>query len=473
MKRYFAILLAALFLFGCVPTPETEFVVNKADNKVEQKVSEDEPDAAQSFPDRWDEETYKVNDWLNIGFKADVISKEDGTYPVYRTRKDTITGEEATAWATALLGTPTEVSTLERTKEDWKREFQYRLDELAAKQAWIDAGKPDDGIDRDEYMPSQEEQDEMNAHYQEMIAKAPETNETKPISDFRNLPDGSRRYKLADGADAYIFVDEEYVGIAKGCQTGPYVYYDYYYEDEKDEMADDFPWPRLWTDVTMPREDAEAILQKELERLGFADFTIVSGCKANLMDTGIGDYRASAYVASKGWAFKLQRNLGNYPTVGVPYEPSQSLSYGTDNTVANAYIRNEELEILIDENGIQYFGFANKKAVVGIENSNVELLPWDEVQKRIKNALAVCYNVEWMKETNQIADLEIYRVLLTSYTLHMRDSEDYYEMPVWVVFYDELQWGRTDRMRDSLDLMHDALFINAVDGSIVHTDWGW
>lgn len=472
MKRYFAILLATLFLLGCVPTPETEFVVNKGDNKAEQKLSGGETGAVQSFPDRWDEETYKVNDWLNIGFEADVISKADGTYPVYRTRKDTITGEEATEWATALLGTPAEVSTLEQTKDDWKREFQYRLDELAAKLAWIDAGKPDDGIDRDEYMPSQEEIDEMTAYYQEMIAKAPETNETKPVSDFRNMPNGSRRYKLADGSDAYIFVDEDYVGIARGGQSSPYVYYEYYYEDEKDEMGDDFPWPRLWTDVTMPREDAEAILQKELERIGFADFSIVSGCKANLMDSGIGDYRASAYVASKGWAFKLHRNLGNYPTVEVPYEPSQSLQYGTENTMANAYIPNEQLEILVDESGIQYFGFSNKKTVVGIENTNAPLLPWNEVQMRIKNALAVCYNVEWMKETNQVGNLLVYRVLLTSYTLHARDSEDYYEMPVWVVFYDELHWHDSERMRSNMDLMHDALFINAMDGSIIHTDWG-
>ncbi|MBR3271015.1 MAG: hypothetical protein IKI59_03750, partial [Clostridia bacterium] len=92
---------------------------------------------------------------------------------------------------------------------------------------------------------------------------------------------------------------------------------------------------------------------------------------------------------------------------------------------------------------------------------------------RIKNSLAMCYNTEWAKETNRPAELEIYRLLLTSYTVHMRDSEDYYEMPVWVVFYEDTQWERAKEMRDSMDMMQEALFINAVDGSVIHTDWGY
>ncbi len=37
MKRIIIVLLAALLLCACVPTPETEFVVNKAEEKAWQK----------------------------------------------------------------------------------------------------------------------------------------------------------------------------------------------------------------------------------------------------------------------------------------------------------------------------------------------------------------------------------------------------------------------------------------------------
>lgn len=38
MKKHVLILLAALLLCACQPTPETEFVINKGDNALEQKL---------------------------------------------------------------------------------------------------------------------------------------------------------------------------------------------------------------------------------------------------------------------------------------------------------------------------------------------------------------------------------------------------------------------------------------------------
>ena len=131
-KKLALLLLACLFLVACLPTPDPEYVVNKADNIVEQKVgangtadSAAAKDAAQRFPDRWDEDTYKVNDWLSIGFKAEVVQKADGLYPVFRTRKDVITSEEMTTWATAVLPAPVSVQTLIMTKEDRKSTRLY------------------------------------------------------------------------------------------------------------------------------------------------------------------------------------------------------------------------------------------------------------------------------------------------------------------------------------------------------------
>ena len=60
---------------------------------------------------------------------------------------------------------------------------------------------------------------------------------------------------------------------------------------------------------------------------------------------------------------------------------------------------------------------------------------------------------------------------LTSYTLHAPNSEDYYEMPCYVVYYDP--WQRPDSSRNDKTTMQETLLINAVDGSIVHTDYGY
>lgn len=468
MKRIIAIMLMLCMLTACLPTPGTEFVVNKGDKTLEEKLSVS-LESPQNFPARWDEDEYKVNDYLSVAFNAEVLTKADGQYPVYRTRGVELKSEDATTWATALLASPVSVSTLEMTKDDWKNALQRYVDEIEAKKAWIAAGRPDDGIDRDEYVPSDEEMEETYRMYQEYINKAPAENETKPVSDFRDLPKGPRHYTLSDGTDANIQVYAPgYIGIAKGCVANPYVYYDYYYEDEKDE--DDMVWPKLWQDVTMSEADAEKLLTPALELLGFSDYTPYSVTKANLMDHNEGGY---AQFVTKGWVFKLHRNPAGYPTVGVPYEPAQNLQYGSENTMANAYIPAETLEIMVDETGVRYFGYSDKKEIVGVESTNVELVPWEEAQMRIKNALATCYRTDWLKENNIKAEIEVYRVLLTSYTLHIPDSSEYYEMPCWVVFFDEKQYDVPARMRDDQNLMHEALFINAVDGSIVHTDYGY
>ena len=67
--------------------------------------------------------------------------------------------------------------------------------------------------------------------------------------------------------------------------------------------------------------------------------------------------------------------------------------------------------------------------------------------------------------------MEIYRIGITSYTIHAPNSEDYCEMPCYVVYYDP--WQRPDSSRNDKTMMQETLLINAVDGSIVHTDYGY
>ena len=116
MKRMIVILLVLSMLIACVPTPEHEFIVNKGDSTVEDKINAvpkpaedtvqhqgavsenpvppiEAPTQPQVFPDRWDEDTVQINDRVSISVHADVIQKADGLYPVYRT-KDVLMSEE-------------------------------------------------------------------------------------------------------------------------------------------------------------------------------------------------------------------------------------------------------------------------------------------------------------------------------------------------------------------------------------------
>ena len=498
MRRMIAVLLLLCLLTACVPTPEHEFVVNKADDVVEQKlnatpvpanVPEDtvaestnpiepaseqtQPTAAalapQTFPERWDEDAEKFSDHVTVAAHADVVQKADGLYPVWRTRGREISAEEAAKLVSALLPKPTEVFTQEPTKDDIKREMKRYLEEANAKLAWQAAGKPDDGVDRDETELTQEEVDAQLKEYAEQIEKAPEMLETTPASDYSDLKlNRTSGFTLSDGGKASVTWRKEFVAVSKGCSNFGYNYYRYYYEEEK---RFDEPNAKVWKDVKMDKAEAEKILKTEMERLGFTDFAVKRTVESNLLDSTGGKHH---YVTG-GWTFWLVRDYGGYPSVSVPYAPVTYVKVGDDsNYLMNKPIRDEEIEVLIDENGIQYFGYSSPKDIVELVNESVELLSFDEVKRIAKNAVSVSFPFEEWGE-RQI-DLEIYEMLLTTFTLHVKNSDDYYEMPCWVVFFDGMHFMEPEireRERNDEDLQHDVIILNAVDGSVIHNDYGY
>ena len=141
MKKLILLLLASLLLCACVQTPETEFVVNKGDNSVEEKMSSTAESSAQTFPAHWQEDPYTVNDYLSVSIDAEILQKTDGLYPVYRTRSAEISPEEALKYVNALLPAPTSVSGMEMTKEEVD-EFCLKLPRYKRPRAVIFADIP-------------------------------------------------------------------------------------------------------------------------------------------------------------------------------------------------------------------------------------------------------------------------------------------------------------------------------------------
>ncbi len=472
MKKICMIMLILILVCtACQPTPEVEFVVNKGDDTVEKKLAavqdEAKGEGRQTFPSRWDEGPETINDRLTLTVQAEVIAKADSLYPVYRTRQHMVTQEEVVALVEQLLKPPTAVTIPVDTKADWQQSYQEWLDDLAEQQVWVAAGKPRDGEDRDEALMSPEEIDRISKEYQRLIAEAPDEPETTPVSDYSGLKlnEGARVYALMDGTKATVeaMADSSYVSvdIFKGCNGSGYIYYQYTYEREK-ALGEVKPF----LTVKMSRKTAETTLQKELDRLGFSDFTVARAAPANLCVMGRND---STRPQSAGWGFQLRRSYGGYPLSPVSFMDSRALLYGDQEAlVYNRPIPDEMLEVFIDENGLQAIRCLNPKEVVSQESENVELLPFEQVQMRIKNALVTGIGAS---KLDQAIPCTIYRLLLTPCTVRVKDSDDYYEMPCWVVFF---TWNDGQAsLIDNPQVMQEALIINAVDGSIVHGEYGY
>ena len=498
MKRIIILCLLCALLLACVPTPEQEFIVNKGDSTVEDKINAapkpaedtvglqpgastaenpaslpeqptEAPLAAQRFPDRWDEEAEKINDRVTISVHADVIQKENGLYPVYRLKDAPLSDADVQALAAKLLEKPVEAYTSEMTKEDYKNQLQEYLDTVAEQQAWVDAGKPDWG-DRDETVFTPEQIEAETARYMELIQQAPDALETKPVSDYSGLHFNTATvYTLESGEKAYVTFYKWGFQVYKGCTYYGSLYSEWAYQMDRDDGEAN---AKLWHDVTMEREAAEAILNSELVRLDLTEYSVMKAEKACYLERTVNDREQ---YKSSGWTFTLTRNPAGYPVSTLSWEPSQYLKYGDDDSfVANEPVRDEHIVAFIDENGLQSFGFYNRREVTGLPNANVELLPFEDVQRIAKNTLAMCMPYEFVGKRG--ADVEIYKALLTTYTLRIKDSDEYYEMPCWALFFDGLFYADEAyrmRVRESNFEGHEVLLMNAIDGSIIHPDYGY
>lgn len=467
MKRLLIILLSLALLLACVPTPEEEYIVNKGDNVTEQQIRGEKTDGAQVFPDRWDEDETIDCGKIAVSIHADVVQRSDGIYPVYRTRRITVMQENAAPLLLKLLGTPKNRCRQESTKDDWQREFQAWIDDYNES---MDERRKSGELTAEFETISVAQYEEESAWYMEQIKNAPISNEAEPVSDFTTVPinDLGALYTMSDGSTAQISVGgdgagSDYLDVTRGAVIG-WVCMETAYQNV---VQWDPGLKAAWKEPTMQRKEAEQLLERELDRLGLSGFSVINAEKANLMhDRGS---NGSDYMSvAQGWGFVLHRLYGGYPSAVSKITPSISLNYESDPAYTEVtIIPDEEIRIMIDESGIRSFRYSAPKEVVGVESANVTLLPFDEVQTRVKKTLRAALSGSWLEKMD-VTEIEVYRLLLTCYTVHVRNSEDYYEIPCWVVLFDD---PMTRGLRDDPANTPQALLINAVDGSIIHTGY--
>ena len=507
MKRIIVVLLTLALLLACVPTPEEEFIVNKADNLAEQKLeteyvaaaSDDRPNAElhrnllapQTFPERWQKDSYEtpfkaqqylyksmnsngepvfdtaeVTGTLELAIDAEIVQKSDGLYPVYRTRTEELPKARAAELLSQFFAAPTEVYVYEKTKDELNREFQAYLDLVQEKREWDAAGRPDRD-DWDEYVPTEEEVSERSQQYMAEIAAAPDKLETRTVTDFADVPYNIWSvYTLSDGHTLSVHASAE--GLSAVIDTG-IAYPSYEYEWDKAHKEGDY---RHWKDVDMTRDDADRRLSEALSRAGLTDFAVTWAYPANLM----GDRNGKTRSLATGWAYKLHRDYGGYPVPDLNWQLDRNLNYGSE--TADSYaapIQSEMLDVMVDETGVLSFTWYYPREKVDLVSENVELQPFETIAMRAENAITTMLNplsmqrhsLDWYEARGSIP-ITVYQMILSTYTIRERNADTFLEMPCWLVFYSE-----DDTDRHNMDMGYSCLILNAVDGSIVHPDMGY
>ena len=493
MKRILIALLLLVLTVACVPTPEQEYVVYKGDRtpiptgavsedtvSVPVNGSTDASDStvgsanAPAFPARW-EEVQNVRGAV-VTYRADVIVKEDGRYPLFRIRDQKTDAAWRERILSAVLPKPVEMTCDGITREQRTEEFRQFLAQMDHQRDWIKEGFPEWG-DVDEGLRDLDELErqyqEMAESYQEWIANAPESLETVKKTDYRNVPEGAIRFKLETGESVCVSAtDRGFCGITVTRYPT--------WLNEHTEYRHLYPYPITkpyddnWHDVTMPEDEARAALDKLLNALDLTDFAIARMYRNNLFDGDIDRPSTVKWVAAC-WCFDLVRSFGGYPVESKLYIDDRMFSFDQGGEAYNAPLMQESLKIMLDETGVRSFAYYNPKEVVGLDSANLELLPFDEAQQRIKTAMSVSLNVDDLRNVFLKGDdpkMQVFRVMLSAYPVRIPNSSDFYAMPCYLVFFDFDQEWRSSTW-DQPDTTLRVLIVNASDGSIIHPSQGY
>lgn len=208
-----------------------------------------------------------------------------------------------------------------------------------------------------------------------------------------------------------------------------------------------------------------------MDKLGLEGFSMMEVYEAN----HIGDAGMKSPL-SAGYTMRFKRDFGGYPLMTC-VEPAQNFQYGEGEDYAvNSRIGEEHMDIYVDETGVRYIAYSDPKEVLREENASVELLPFETIQERIRKSLT--YGLSGIEK-----QAEVYRVVLTVNTQRVVNSDEFYEVPCWVVFYDTMRYSSFTppeqmeevkaRVRAPHFVMQQALYINAIDGTVFHIDYGY
>lgn len=451
MKRLLTILLFLLLLIACVPTPDQEAVVNKADHSIKDTLTA--PDAESyryEAPSRW-EETLEMKN-LNIVIDADVVLPETDRYPVQTIKRHTFTGADVMSLLNACFTGPFKL-----------RENLYSIAEIDEEIRMILRGN---AVDWDEetgevaWEPWAEEPEEM-IELRERMAQCPAEDTFVPLEPARLSP-RSETYVIRTGDGTLLYLTFRENALTVSTVRNGYV------QDEHVVWNGGFfgePWHKTIDHITVTEEKAKETANAVLEHVGLSKQFGVGKIEKGRLAHAIVE-EPYYEVLSEGYIFRISRNGGGYvsfPQGGGMYMEDQRSAFfeqPTEESFSQKWSQ-DWFELYVSEQGVGYVGWFDPNEFVTEASENIRLMPFSEIQSHIRDDLR--YSYAWTDEDNRgITELHVKKIVLSCTIERIPNNLDEAALvPAWVVVYSD---SRSEKVKG-----HDKIMlINAIDGSYMH-----
>lgn len=401
-------LVIVMLTCGCQPTPEKTAVVYGGD--LEEKIeASPAPIGVYNAPASWQETLDVQGCDIKIEINASISIPNVTAFPVYK-----------------VSPTKFDDTRIESLVDYFRKDRDvYKIQEATKAE-----------LDEQLILARKSNDEERVAELEKMIETAPETVEAEVITDWSTDQSPNGCFLAEDGEYAGISVSPHTFLFMKGAMVTEYVLL----LNDKEPVGE----------IAISEEDAIASAQNMLHELGI-DYMVADSLEKAQHYTSASSVFAepSEKPVSKGYSIKFSRNIGGIAGIidnGVSF-------YITDEFDYKAPLYPEEIRIYVDEAGIaQSFSWSNPLKIEEKLNENVGLLPFEDIQQRIRDMLT--YINSFNSNPIEVTSIELHMTII--------DVKDHPEeamyVPAWFIYY-------TITYEDIQQ--EDALVLNAIDGGRV------
>ena len=388
---------------------------------------------------------------LNILIDADIVMPETDVYPVQTIERHMFTGEDVLTMLNACFSAPFTL-----------RENPYSMAELEDDIRLLLRGEVIDSDDETgelTFAPIDENSEEL-FELREKLAQCP-AEDTFVSFDPNKLAYSNEGYVLRDANGTLLYLQFRKDVLTVSTVRSSYV------QDAKTVYHGGIygePWHRTLDKIRITEAEAIARGEAFLKNAGLSGQFGVGRCEPGRI---VRPAAEEPYYEepSEGYILMIARNGGGY----VPYP--QGTYYQEDSNSALSKRADESeyfdrwsmdwMELYVSERGVEAASWYDPNAYVLYANENVRLLPFTEIQTRIRDNLKFSY--AWTDENNhRITELHVKEIVLSCSVVRIANNRDEALLaPTWVVVYNN---NRSEQV-----MGHDSIMlINAIDGSYLH-----
>ncbi len=465
MKRIaiFILLIAmTLSITACQKVPETSLVVGKSSDKLIEKAqtnSGEEPLSARlDTPGTYQESVSSEDGLLNLTIDATITVPEANSIPIIQVTPGAFSQEQADVLINELAHNTLYSPNQPMTKEEITEELLAAKQALAAGPADNDILFLNEGLEVWE-QAMQEYIDMLNAGYQD----APETVDPEPISDtFIEFDNGASQIEGINTSSEVGFEGLQISNIPFGQGTTQALYSQNTTNDGFElayvpihDMIRYFPDIDLsqFPEISLSEEDAQALCDELVEKLGLADVICWSVYKAYSNGN-------PSLPARSCWEVRYVRNMNGVPITFTATPVSGTLDANGNYFAPWLY---ESLVFYVTDDGIIGMKWQSPYEIGDAVTKDSALLSFNEVMDVFRKMFLV-------DNAGEKKDVTVNSIRL-GYTRVLKQDETGVGLlvPVWDFFGSVTdEEGRTSTSPDN-----SLLTINAVDGSIIDRAVGY